>query len=376
MESEKTQTQIRVLPESPVLDQTTWLELDQNALRHNLAQILSLTFPNAQIMAVVKANAYGHGLLEVAQCLRNKVSYFGVASIEEALVLRNAGIGTPILLFGVPMGGAIEKAIRAEVSLAVSSVEQAREISDEAQRLKKPAVIHIKVDTGMGRLGIPKSSAVPAIAKIASLEMLQLEGLFTHFPQAEEIADPFTGGQIRIFNQILEESAEKEIQFPYCHAANSTGVVNHPEAHFNLVRPGLSLYGIYPHSSLKPKLPLKPVLSLRARVILVKKLARGESAGYGRTFTADSETVIGIVPVGYSHGYPFSLSNKGTVLFRGKSYPVVGRVSMDYIAVNFGPYFSAVRAGAVVTLLGRDGESEISAETLAEKAGTIPYELE
>ena len=375
MESEKTRTQINIPFESKISEQPTWFELDRNALRHNLTQILSLALPRALVMAVVKANAYGHGLKEVVQCLHGQVSYFGVASIEEALALRHFEIETPILLFGVPFGSAIERAIQADISLAVSSVEQAREISEQARRLKKPAVVHIKVDTGMGRLGIPKSSAAQAIAKIASLEMLELEGLFTHFPQGEETPDPFTAEQIRCFSQILEGAAEKGIHFAYRHAANSTGIVNHPEARFNLVRPGLTLYGLYPHSSLRPKLALKPVLSWRARIILIKKLAKGESAGYGRTFTADCETTIGIIPVGYSHGYPFALSNKAAVLFQGRPYPIVGRISMDYIAVNFGLDFSKARAGDVVTLLGRDGENEISAETLAKKAGTIPYEI-
>ncbi len=363
------------MTESRVREETTWLELDKSALRHNLAQLIALTLPTATILAVVKANAYGHGLIPIAQSLREQVSHFGVASLDEALTLRRHEIDTPILLFGVLFGEAIEAAIEAHVSLAVSSVEQAREISERAQRLKKPAAIHIKVDTGMGRLGIPKPEAVRAISEIASLEMLHLEGLFTHFPQGETEGDSFTKDQVRAFLKIIEKASEKGVHFPYRHAANSIGIVNIKEAHFNLVRPGLTLYGIYPSASIKAKLALKPVLSWRARLILVKKINAGESVGYGRTFTADQPTVIGVLPVGYSQGYPFSLSNCGEALFQGRRFPVVGRVSMDYVTVNFGPDFSGAKVGEVVTLLGREGKEEITAETLAEKAGTIPYEI-
>ena len=364
-----------LLTESRVREQATWLELDRNALHHNLAQIISLTLPSATIMAIVKANAYGHGLSEVAECLRDKVSYFGVASIEEALALRRFEIDTPILLLGIHFGNVIEAAIQADVALAVSSVEQAREISERAQRLKKSAAVHIKIDTGMGRLGIPKSCALQAINEIATFEMLQLEGIFTHFPQGEDEKDPFTQEQIRSFHKIIEKLGEKGIHFAYRHAANSIGIAHHKEGHFNLVRPGLTLYGIYPHPALKRKLSLKPVLSWKARIILMKTLGPGESTGYSRSFITDQETTIGVIPVGYSHGYPFALSNKGIVLFRGKSYPVVGRISMDYLAINFGSNVPEAKVGEVVTLLGKDGDQEISGEVLAEKAATIPYEI-
>ena len=367
--------EVDLLIESSVREQATWIEIDRTALRHNLARIISLTLPSATIMAIVKANAYGHGLYEVAQCLKEQVSYFGVASIEEAIALRRFDADTPVLLFGIPTKEAIVLAIQSEITIVVSSVEQAKEISEWARKLKKFAKIHIKIDTGMGRLGIPLAAAVEAVQEIAAFNMLELEGIFTHFPQGEEEQDSFTQGQIRSFNQILQQLSQQGIRFTYCHAANSTGIAKHKDSHFNLVRPGLTLYGLYPHSSLKQKLKLKPVLSWRARLILIKKLAPGESTGYGRTFIAKEETTIGIIPVGYSHGYPFALSNKGIVLFQGKRYLVAGRISMDYVAINFGPHFSKAKTGDTVTLLGREEAEEISAETLAELAGTIPYEI-
>ncbi|MBI4357980.1 MAG: alanine racemase [Candidatus Omnitrophica bacterium] len=366
-------SELDLITRSQVREQATWLEIDSSALRHNLAQLIGCTVPNAAILAVVKANAYGHGLLEIAQCLHEQVSYLGVASIDEALALRRFEIETPILLFGVPRRGAVDAAIQADVAIAVSSVEQARDISQRAQLIKKPATIHVKVDTGMGRLGIPKSSALESIGTIAHLDGLELEGIFTHFPQGED--DSFTRDQIQAFCDLIQMSSQRQIRFAYRHAANSIGIVNHKDSHFNLVRPGLTLYGLYPSDTVKRKLNLKPVLNWRARILLVKKLMPGDSTGYDRTFVASEETTIGILPVGYSHGYPFHLSNKGEVLFDGRRFPVIGRVSMDYTAVNFGPQFSEANAGEVVTLLGRDGRDTISAESLAKKAETIPYEI-
>ncbi len=365
---------LQLLTESNVKEQATWLEIDRAALYHNLNQITERTMPGASLMAIVKANAYGHGLLPVVDSIRDQVSHFGVASMDEALALRSREVDQSILLFGVPRGEGIETAIQNEISFAVSSLEQAREISACAQRLNKPALIHIKVDTGMGRLGIPKLSALQTIHEIAKLDGLKLEGIFTHFPQGGEENDLFTKHQILSFFRIIEVLAGKGIHFAYRHAANSIGISHYKEAHLSLVRPGISLYGLYPCASLKHRMKLKPVLSWRARLILIKDLAKGESVGYSRTFTTEHDTRIGIIPVGYSHGYPFTLSNKGTALFAGKEYPIVGRVSMDYITINFGPHTNA-EVGDIVTLLGRDGASEISCEILAEKANTIPYEI-
>ena len=365
---------LELLTESHVKDQSTWFEIDRSALQHNLKQITQNTMPSASIMAMVKANAYGHGLLPVVDAIRERVSYFGVASIDEALAIRSREVDQPILLFGVPRGAAIEAAIQNEIAIAVSSIEQAREISGCGALLNKPAAIHIKIDTGMGRLGIHKAQALAAIFEIAKLEWLKVEGIFTHFPQGAEENDSFTKEQIQSFFKIVDQADEKGIHFAYRHAANSIGIAHYKDAHLTLVRPGLTLYGLYPAASLKQKLHLKPVLSWRARLILIKKLTKGESAGYSRTFMAEQDTHIGIIPVGYSHGYPFSLSNKSSVLFQGKEFPVVGRVSMDYIAVNLGAETHA-QVGDVVTLIGRDGDAEISCEALADKAGTISYEI-
>jgi len=357
-----------------VQDQTTWLEIDRDALKHNVMVVRQLTLPSAALLVVVKANAYGHGLREVSNCLRDEAAYFGVSTLEEALRLRHFEIDTPILLFGVLFGSSIDQAIESEISQAVSSVEQARQISGRSQKLKKEALIHIKVDTGMGRLGIPKREALSAITQIAALPGLHLEGVFTHFSQGGEAEDPFTEKQVADFCELLRATSQRGIHFAYRHAANTVGVLHYRQAHFNLVRPGLLIYGLSPTESLRWKLRVKPVLSWKAKIILLKRLLPGESTGYARSFVTDRETTIGILPIGYSHGYPFALSNKGKVLHGGKPYPVVGRVSMDYVAVNFGLSFKG-SVGDTVTILGKDGDEFISGEWLARRAGTIPYEI-
>jgi alanine racemase len=354
---------------------SSWIEIDRGALLHNLSQIRQAALPGAEILAVVKANAYGHGLLEVVQCLDEKVAYFGVASIEEALKLRRFEVTTPILLFGVHNESAEEIAIQEKITLSISSLEQAKEISRIARKLGERAVVHIKVDTGMGRLGIPKLLAAKEIEEISVLDMLSIEGVYTHFPQGEDEADPFTKEQIQSFSRVISQASSKGVHFAYQHASNSTAILNHRAAHFNLVRPGITLYGIYPSMHVKRKLSLKSVLNWRTRVVLLKKINAKETVGYGRTFQALEKTTIGILSIGYSSGYPFALSNKGVVLLNGKYYPVVGRVSMDYITVDFGQDGDKVHTGDAVTLLGNDGREEISAEMLAERAGTIPYEI-
>ena len=363
---------VETIPE--IKEHLTWVELDQAALASNLDKIKMLTLPSAEILSVVKANAYGHGLLEIARILEKKVAYFGVASIDEALKLKRCEITTPILLFGVHFEEQIKEAIQGQVTLSVSSFEQAKMIHDVASKLKKSAVIHIKVDTGMGRLGIVLRQAKTEIPKICALDTLKLEGIYTHFPAAEDSAENlFTDRQIREFHALISTLSERGVSFAYRHAANSAALFNFRGAHFNLVRPGLSLYGIHPDATLASKVALDPVLHWRTRVILVKRAQTGDSIGYGRTFIAESETNIAILPIGYSHGYFVSLSGKSRVLIRGKFYPVVGRVSMDYLAVNLGQ--DLVRAGEVATVLGRDGDNVIRAEEIACAAGTIPYEI-
>jgi len=351
----------------------SWVEIDRSALEHNLTQIRNATLPSAEILAVVKANAYGHGLVEIAKLLDKKVAYYGVASVDEALRLREFGLQAPILLFGIHFEHQIKRAVEANIIISVSSLEQAGLIQEAATELNRPATVHIKVDTGMGRLGIPVKDALAVIQKIHAFDRLILEGIYTHFPISEKKNDSYTQQQIRKFHSLINALDKKGVHFAIRHAANSGAVVNYRDSHLNLVRPGLSMYGIYTDEMLTEKISLKPVLSWRARVVMVKEIAEGESVGYGQAYKAKEKTNIAILPIGYGQGYPFSLSGKGSVLIHGKSYFLAGRVSMDYAAVDIGT--DPVHAGDVVTLLGQDGERAISAELLANLANTIPYEI-
>ena len=356
-----------------VRESLTWIEIDEAALIHNLEHIKMLTLPSAEVLAVIKANAYGHGLLEVAKVLKDHVTYFGVASIDEALRLRQHEIESPILLFGIHPVSHVEMAISANVTLTISSLDQAGLISSVAEKLQKPAVAHIKIDTGMGRLGISLREAKDTILKIAADPRLKLEGIYTHFPSAEADDHSFTEKQIRQFHQLIAALAEKGVACAYRHTANSAGILNHRSSHLNLVRPGLALYGIYPHPSLEPRVKLKPALHWKTKIILTKTLHKGDSVGYGQTFVASGKTNIAILPIGYSHGYPVALSGKSKVLIQGKFYPVIGRVSMDYIAIELGD--DSYASGELVTLLGSSQNQVIHAEELATLSGTIPYEI-
>ena len=350
----------------------TWLEIRTDHLLNNL-RTLRQHSNSSQVLAVVKANAYGHGLLPIARALAGEVNFLGVSSPAEALELKEQRIDTPLLIFGRLFASEIPPLLADGVRLSVSSLEEAEEISACSKSLSRKTPVHVKVDTGMGRLGIPFRDALRKIEKMAELADIYLEGIYTHFPTAER-EDGFTESQLRDFGLLLQALDAKGIQFPIRHAANSAASLKWQTPLLNMIRPGLMLYGLYPDDSLRDRALVSPILSLKSRILLTKHLKPGESAGYGRTFVAEESTTIAILPIGYSHGYPFSASGRSWVLYRGKRYPIAGRVSMDYLCVDLGITATA-KAGEEVTLIGRDGEDSIGAEELAEWSGTIPYEI-
>ncbi len=350
----------------------TWIEIRLDRLSQNLKAIQGIHSP-AHTMAVVKANAYGHGLLDIARSLEGQVTYLGVSSIQEILELKERGVETPVFLFGRLFGQELAAAVKSGATLSISSYEEALEISEASRELKKRTTVHIKVDTGMGRLGIPLIEAPKQIERISRISGLLLEGIYTHFPTAER-EDGFAAGQVVTFEGLLQQLEGKGIRFKFRHAANSAGNLKVKSPFLNLIRPGLTLYGIYPDESLRAAASLSPVMSLKSRIILLKDLRAGQSVGYGREYVAKKATTIATLPIGYSHGYPVHLSNRAFVLFRGKRYPLAGRVSMDYISVDLGSNSDA-QAGDEVTLLGEDGKESIRAEELAKWAHTIPYEI-
>jgi len=325
---------------------------------------------------VVKSEAYGHGMAAVAKAAEKekRVAYLGVSTADEALELRSAGIRLPVLILSVVHPRQAGALIRSRISLTVSSTEEALAVNLAAKRLGVKAAVHAELDTGMGRLGTWYVDALSFLFRINSLPWIRLEGAYTHFPAADAQEEDFSKRQIKIFTMAAELFRQ---MYPrglrYLHMANSAGVLRFPEAHFNLARPGIMAYGINPIDK-RLRLRLKPVLSFKTRVILIKEVRKGVTISYGRTYSAGRDTRIAVLPVGYSYGYPYHLSNKARVLIRGQSYPVAGRVTMDHLMVDIGPH-SPVRIWDEAVLIGSQGQERITAEDLAKQAGTISYEI-
>ena len=349
-----------------------WIEIRVDRLLSNLKALRTHAGPRTEVMAVVKANAYGHGLLGIARALGPEVRFLGVSSTAEARELRGHGIETPLFLFGCLPDEELRPVLQPGITLSVSGFDEAQRIAAASQPLERKTPVHVKVDTGMGRLGIPCREAFREIEKMAALGGISLDGIYTHFPAAEA-EDGSSERQLYDFGLLLQALDAKAIRFRFVHASNSAASLRLKSPFLNLIRPGLMLYGLYPADSLRREIRLAPVLSLKSRIILLKTLRPGESVGYGRTFVAARLSTIAVLPVGYSHGYPFSASNRASVLYRGRRYPIAGRVSMDYVCVDLGD--TAAAAGDEVTLLGGDGLDAIGAEELAQWADTIPYEI-
>jgi alanine racemase len=353
------------------IQHSAWIELRAESLLKNL-QTLQDRSGQTDVLAVIKANAYGHGLREIASALAGKVTYFGVATLREALELKEHHPKTPVFLFGHLLSQELPAALLGGITLSVSSLEKAREISDLSESFGRKTSVHVKIDTGMGRMGIPAREASVCIEEMKQLKGLMLDGIYMHFPTAEK-EDSFRETQVRKFGILLQTLEEKNIVFRFRHATNSAATLTLKAPFFNMIRPGLSLYGIYPDPGLRDAARLEPVLSLKSRIVLVKKLRAGESVGYGREFMAKEDTTIAILPFGYSHGYPYAAWKKASVLFKGKRCPLAGKVSMDYIAVDLGN--AEAKEGDAVTLIGEDQSERITAEDIAGWAETIPYEV-
>ena len=353
------------------IQHSAWIELRADGLLKNL-RTLQQHSGQTDVLAVIKANAYGHGLKETASALAGKVTYFGVATLREALELKEHHSQTPVFLFGHLFSHEIPAALLGGITLSVSSLEKAREISDLSEGLGRKTPVHVKVDTGMGRMGIPAREAAVSIEEMAKLRGIMLDGIYTHFPAAEK-NDAFREKQVLKFGILLQILEEKNIVFRFRHATNSAATLTLKTPLLNMIRPGLTLYGIYPHAGLKDVVYFEPVLSLKSRIILVKKVRAGESVGYGREFMAPRNTTIAVLPFGYSHGYPYAAWKSASALLKGKRYPLAGKVSMDYIAIDLGE--TEAKEGDTVTLIGEDQDERITAEDIAGWAGTIPYEI-
>lgn len=353
----------------------TWAEIDLAAITHNLAAIKKAA-GNAGIMAMVKANAYGHGMLEVSRiCCREKVDFFGVASLDEALTLKQEINDIPILVLGyIPPSDALTVAAE-DIRTCVFTIESARVMSQAAVQLNRPVHLHIKLDTGMGRIGfLPDNHSLDLLQEIAALPGVKIEGIFTHLAEADLEDSSFTREQIKTFTGFVNQLEERGVNIPLKHCSNSAALMNFPEAHFDMVRAGILLYGLFPSPQTKPgKIDVIPVMTLKSRVSYVKTLPVGHSISYNRTYCCRRDTRVATVPIGYADGYSRLLSNRAQALVNGKLVPLVGNVCMDMCMFDVSGA-GEVKEGDEVILFGRS-EDGVTADDLAQAMGTINYEI-
>lgn len=349
--------------------------VDLTAYAHNLGCVRELIPADCAILAVVKANAYGHGLIPIArQAVAHGVAMLGVATVEEGIALREAGIEAPILLLVQPAQHALAAAIENGLRPMISDVATAEHIGDLVRKAGKIVPIHCKVDSGMGRQGFEIEQAVRQMLYLTRVSNIDIEGIATHFPVADLSNDPFTINQIRAFKHLLRQLNKHGVPYEMAHAANSAAIMNYPGSMFNMVRPGLMTYGVWPTDTPPVSSPLRRVLRWESRIVLLKQLEAGASIGYGRTYITEAPMRAALIPVGYADGYKHKLSNTADVLIRGQRCPVRGAVSMDQIVADT-THLEEVAVGDRVTLIGTDGDQTITAEELARHAQTIPYDI-
>lgn len=351
----------------------TWAEVDLGAIEYNYRQVRRLVGKDIRIMAVVKANAYGHGTVEVARTLESAgVDYLGVATTDEAVRIRDHGIRTPVLVLGSVLPGEVAVAVEKDITLTLCGdglLDAIRAATRGGPKLK----VHIKIDTGMGRVGIWHEEALDYVKRIAGENCMTIEGIYTHFSSAGR-DDFFTNHQIEAFEKLIVDIEKAWIKIPLKHAANSIATVDFKRSHLNLVRPGLVIYGMYPKYTFPKLIKLKPALALKTKIVFIKDTPPGRSISYSRTYITQRHTRIATIPIGYADGYPRKLSNHGDVLIRGQRAKVVGKVTMDQTMIDVG-HIKGARVGDEVVLIGKQGRDEIRAETLARTAESIAYEI-
>ena len=353
----------------------TWAEIDLNAIKHNFLQIKKLLDKQTKVLAAVKANAYGHGMLEVSEILVGSgVDYLGVGTTDEALYLRKNGFKIPVLMLGAVLSDEVEPIIRNNITQTIGDLNIARHINRCCARMGKRGKVHIKIDTGMGRIGIWHKQAIELIEQIARLKHLEIEGIFSHFPSADE-DELLTRSQIADFSSIVAELKALGIRIKYRHMANSIAIIDYKNSHMNLVRPGLMIYGLNPKPGLlRRKMDLRPALRLKSRIVFIKDVPPGRKISYGGTYTTTRYTRVATIPIGYGDGLSRTLSNKGYALIKGKKAPILGRVCMDQIMVDIGNMPQA-KLGDEVVLISSQKNSKITVEEIAGLCETIPYEV-
>lgn len=353
-----------------------YAEINLDAIVKNVDNLMALTKENTGALAVVKADGYGHGDVAVAKAVAQKVTGYAVATLDEAVNLRENGVKKPILVLGYVDPYEFDILVSHEITATVFDVETAQLLADAARVQKKQAHCHIKVDTGMRRIGLePDENGIAIVKQITALKELSADGIFTHFAASDETDKTSAEHQFKLFTDFTGRLEKEGIHFTYRHCANSAAVIDMPQVDLDMVRLGIAMYGMYPSDEVKKeKVELFPALDLKSHITMVKEIPAGEKVSYGGTFTTTRTTKLATVSVGYGDGYPRTLSSKGYVLVRGQKAPIVGRVCMDQMMVDVTDIKNVTRAD-IVTLIGKDGDAEITVEEIAALAGTFNYEF-
>ncbi|MGJ9459122.1 alanine racemase [Oceanobacillus sp. CF4.6] len=354
----------------------TWVEVSMDAIESNVKTFKKHIQRNSKLMAVVKADGYGHGAVEVANAaIHAGANYLGVAFLDEALKLREAGIRTPILILGYSSPAAAREAVKNDISITVYSDESITEIINATKAYNKKAKIHLKIDSGMNRLGIrDKEEALRISQSMVAFPNIELEGIFTHFADADHPESTYTYKQFHHFTAVIDYLEAHKIDIPIKHCCNSAGTIAYPDLHMDMVRVGISLYGLYPSKHLQGKIQLKQAMSFKTKPVMIKSLEEDEPISYGRTYTPKHKSTIATLPVGYADGFSRLLSNKGNVTVKGTHVPIVGRICMDQTMVDV-TAVNTLNTNDVVTLFGDPEDGFISLGQVAEQMDTIHYEV-
>ncbi len=356
-----------------MLQRPTRIVVDLGALAGNLDAIRAHV--GVPVMAILKANAYGHGLVPVARHLQAcGVAQIGVAFVEEGIALRRAGIRVPVLVLGGILGRQAQQLIEHDLEITVSSLDKLRQVEEAAQALGRKAVIHLKIDTGMERIGVHSYSCGPLIEAAVGSRWCVLKGVYSHLACADDPESPMTALQVERFQEACAHFTRIGAPMPLRHLANSGGVLHFPDTWLDMVRPGILLYGVMPDPASRPSVPVRPALSLLSQVVYFKVVRAGHPVSYGATWAPAQDTRVVTIPIGYGDGWPRALSNNGEVLVRGQRRPIVGRICMDQFMVDLGPDGTAYNGDDVV-LVGTQGDQAIRIEDVAQRAGTIGYEI-
>lgn len=351
----------------------TRVEVDLNVLKENFKKIKERV-GKVKIMPVLKANAYGHGLVRIAQFYSEmKADYLGVAVVEEGILLREKGIELPILVLGGIWGNQIPLFLKHDLTITASSIDKLKQINETAEQMKIKAKVHLKIDTGMERLGVHYYNAEKFLEAAYKCKNLKVEGIFSHFANSESSDLTYSKMQLERFNEVLNYFEKHSIEPPIRHISNSGGILQLPEANFDMARPGIILFGVYPSKEVKRTVEIMPALTWKSLVVYFKVTKPNHPVGYGSTWQTDHNVRAVTVPVGYGDGYLRSMFKKAKVIVNGERYPVIGNISMDQIVVNLEQ--GSAYNGDEVILLGSDGKNSITCEEMAEWAATIPYEI-